>query len=326
MSKNIFVSSLEGHIGDVIEESFLVKRVTSNVTKDGNPWISCVLSDITGVVHAKIWAENMQNVAYETYVNKIIKVCAVVDMYDGDINLSVKNITIAEEYDTDDFVESISNEQKEFCISILYDYIGMVKADDLRLLLNKTFAKTLKYFTKLPAGKSFHHAFNGALIVHTLEVCRIAVCMAETDMMFTKPYTTPVDMDLVIAGALFHDIGKLVEYSSFPDCERSLRGVLNGHLVEGVKCLISMNQQLGDKKVEQGMIDKLEHIILASHGDKGVTKPMIKEAVIVKNADMQSAEIDAFDTCFKNHDERHPGNRDSRIWNKFSDCYAIREV
>lgn len=324
--KSVYAKDVANKVGDVVKEKFLVTKAILNVAKDGKEWVSCLLNDVTGKVHGKIWAENMApGRDYSALVGKICEVEAYVDMYDGEASFVIRNISECKEYENLDFCAGLTEEQQTEYLKKIKGYINMISDDSIKSLVSGIFDCFGNMFLSLPAGRSIHHAFNGALMVHTLEVTDIAYAMYCVDTDYSKPYTIPLDRDLVIAGALLHDVGKIAEYKSFPSTERTLRGCLIGHLTEGIKCINAMNNRLGNDRVCQEKMNFLEHIILSSHGGEGGgCKPMIKEAVIVKNADMMSAEADAFDTCFKEWDEKHIGNDDLRVWSKTMDTYVIR--
>lgn len=323
-----WLKDIENFIGSTIEECYMVESVNYNLSKEGNSWISFMLKDLSGRIHAKLWKEKINEaVDYEALVGKVVKITAFVDVYNGEPSLSLQTVdeTVEEEYELSNYVLALSNEVKELYWKELLSLIEMVEDDSMRLLVSKIFEYFKDRVCGLPAGKSMHHAYNGALLVHTLEVTEIALSTYEVMCKYDKSYSNPLHRDFVICGALLHDIGKVVEYEAFPGCEITLRGSLIGHLVEGVKCINSFNGFLKDKAVSVKKMNILEHLILSSHGGEGGgLKPAIKEGIIIKNADNMSAEIDGYDTMFRLHDEKHPGNDSKSVKNKYTGNYSIR--
>lgn len=320
------VKDIENRIGDTIKEVFMVESVNYNLSKEGNSWISFILKDRSGRVHAKLWKEKINpDLDYNTLVGRVCEIEGFVDVYNGEPSLALNYVTETKEFEMSNFVYCISAEEREAYTNRLNEIIEMIEDEGIRCLLQYIF----KYFNNkvcgLPAGKSMHHAYNGALLVHTLEVTEIAMATYDTMVTYNKEYSIPLHKDYVIAGALLHDIGKVVEYEAFPGCEITLRGSLVGHLVEGVKCINSFNGLLKDKAVPSKKMNVLEHLILASHGGEGGgLKPAIKEAILISNADNMSAALDGYDTVFKLWDEKHPGSNTTSVKNAFTGGYSIR--
>jgi len=150
-------------------------------------------------------------------------------------------------------------------------------------------------FIKTPGGKKLHHAYLGGLLQHTVDVTNLAKSMAET--------IGDVNMDLVVAGALLHDIGKAKEISHDYGFEYTNTGRLMGHIAVGVMMVQSTAEKL---KMPIDLLEPLVHIVLSHHGDEEKGSPVAcstKEAFIVHYADELNATMNQF----------KPGNRDT--WN-----------
>lgn len=327
--KMLYAKAISDRIGDNVTGKFFVERVSENQNRDGKQWYSYILRDVTGKVHGKMWSEKIEKGRdYNVLYHKVVDVEAYVDLYDGEASLVLQSITESQEYDASDFATGLDTQQVAQYRSCVQTYINMIDNIPLRNLVEQVYGTFFTMMCGLPGGTVLHHAYNGGLIEHTLEVTDIAVNMVDVANKFQKPYTIPVDRNLVIAAALVHDIGKVAEFKPFPTCTRTKRGSLIGHLVEGVKCIEAMNSRLArtGTACDQDTMFNLEHCILASHGGEGGgCKPMLKEAVIVKNADMMSAETDGFDSAFKIADET-ASVPETKVWNKFTETYAYRNV
>lgn len=327
--KVLYAKAVADQIGNTVTGKFFVERVSENQNRDGKKWYSYILRDVTGRVHGKMWSEKIEKGRdYSTLCHKVVDIEAYVDLYDGEASLVLQSISETSEYDPADFAAGLTAEQIEQCQAHSQAFINMISNVSIKSLVEQVYGTFFKMMCSLPGGKTLHHAYNGGLIMHTLEVTEVAVNMADTAIKFQKPYSTPINRDIVIAGALVHDIGKVAEYKPFPTCVRTQRGTLIGHLVEGVKCIEAMNSRLArtGTPCDVDTMFKLEHCILASHGGEGGgCKPMLKEAVIIKNADMMSAETDGFDTAFKIADET-TSVPETKVWNKFTEAYAYRET
>ena len=173
----------------------------------------------------------------------------------------------------------------------LQNYIRIVRTPGLRILLENIFSGTLydKFITN-PAGMRLHHAYLGGLLQHSVDVAGLAVAMSEQ--------IDGVDKDLVIAGALLHDIGKLREISQEVGFPYTNEGRLLGHIaMSGL-----MVQEAAVKlRMPNSVLEKLLHIILSHHGENEKGSPVAcstKEAFIVHYAD----EINAIMNQFENYD------------------------
>lgn len=323
-----WLKDIENFIGSTIEECYMVESINYNLSKEGNSWISIMLKDLSGRIHAKLWKEKIkEGVDYDSFVGRVVKINAFVDVYNGEPSLALQTVELADEddYDMSQYALSLGKEDKEEYWKRLLNHIASIEDEGMRLLVETIFKYFKERMCGLPAGKTMHHAYNGALLVHTLEVTEIALATYEVMNRYNKSYTVPLHRDFVLCGALLHDIGKVVEYEAFPGCGITLRGSLIGHLVEGVKCINSFNGFLKEKAVPVKKMNILEHLILSSHGGLGGgCKPATKEGIIIKNADNMSAEIDGYDTVFRLHDEKHPGNNEKSVKNTYTGNYSVR--
>lgn len=158
-------------------------------------------------------------------------------------------------------------------------FMGRIQDDGLRELVETLFSgNTLRQFLKNPAGMRLHHAYVGGLLHHTVCVTRLAVAMAGA--------IGNVDLDLVIAGALLHDLGKIREISSDLGFPYTTEGRLMGHISIGAMAVDRAARKIPDLSADRR--ERLLHIILSHHGDQDKGSPVVcvtKEAFIVHYAD-----------------------------------------
>jgi len=166
--------------------------------------------------------------------------------------------------------------------------ISNVKTPTLRTLLKSVFSgKFYDDFCKNPAGMKLHHAYTGGLLQHSVDVAELALSMAEK--------IGNVDKDLVVSGALLHDIGKVREISSGIGFPYTTEGRLLGHITMSV---MMVREAAAELKMPAASLQQLEHIILSHHGDQEKGSPMAcatKEAFIVHYADELDAVMNQFD-------------------------------
>ena len=166
--------------------------------------------------------------------------------------------------------------------------IGSVKTPSLRTLLKKIFSgKFYDEFCKNPAGMKLHHAYLGGLLQHSVDVTELALAMADA--------IGNTDKDLITAGALLHDIGKVKEISSGMGFPYTTEGRLLGHITMSV---LMVREAALELKLPVTALQQLEHIILSHHGEQEKGSPMAcstKEAFIVHYADEMNAIMNQFD-------------------------------
>ena len=170
----------------------------------------------------------------------------------------------------------------------LGQYITTIKNEHLRKLAASYFVndqKFMKSFCSHSAAKSVHHGFVGGLLEHTLSVVKMCD-------FFSKQYPN-LNRDLLLTAAMFHDIGKVKELSSFPENDYTDEGQLIGHIIIGAQMV-----QEGAAKIP-GFPKKLEneliHCVLAHHGELeygSPKKPALIEAMALNLADNADAKLE----------------------------------
>ncbi len=173
--------------------------------------------------------------------------------------------------------------------------IKSVLTPGLRLVLDNVFeGETYERFLRNPAGMRLHHAYIGGLLQHSVDVATLASSMADT--------IGGVDKDLIVAGALLHDVGKLREISASMGFPYTTEGRLLGH----ISMSAAMVQEAAAKaRVTGPKLQHLLHIVLAHHGEPEKGSPVAcatKEAFIVHYAD----ELDAIMNQYKKTDGKNP--------------------
>jgi 3'-5' exoribonuclease len=134
-----------------------------------------------------------------------------------------------------------------------------------------------------PAAQLVHHAYRGGFLEHILQIARVGIMLAET---------YGADRDIVIAGALLHDIGKLQELSYETTTSYSREGNLLGHIAIGLVMVREAAQAIPD--FPETLRTQIEHLVLSHHGSYefgSPVEPMTVEAFILSAADELDAKI-----------------------------------
>ena len=286
--------------GERVSEIYLVKSKQAALTKAGKPYDNVILQDKTGTLDAKIWDPGSVGIA-EFEAMDYVAVTGDVTSFQGNLQMSIKRARKADEgeYEPKDYLP-VSSKDMDAMYETLKKYIASVKNTYLNQLLNAFFAdpEFEKRFKFHSAAKSVHHGFVGGLLEHTLSVTR------NCDY-FAKCYPI-LNRDLIVTAAIFHDIGKLEELSTFPENDYTDEGQLLGHIMIGA-------EQVGLKIREiEGfpviLANELKHCILAHHGELeygSPKKPALAEAVALSFADNIDAKMETITEMFSNVPENN---------------------
>jgi 3'-5' exoribonuclease len=147
-------------------------------------------------------------------------------------------------------------------------------------------AELVERFKRAPAAKSMHHAYLGGLLEHTVGVAGLALRIGE--------HYPELDRDLLLAGAILHDLGKVREFVYDLVIDYSHEGRLLGHMVQGVEIVEEKLRSLKTFPAEDALL--LKHLILSHHGEAefgAVKLPMTREAVALHCADDLDAKMNS---------------------------------
>lgn len=263
------------------------KQVLKN--KSGKEYYTVKLQDHTGLIDGKIWSIHPGIAPFN--VDEVVYVEGEIISYQDNLQFNINKIHPLKP-GTYDLKQFLPHTQKD--IEVLQKQLmGMI--DNIGNTYIKQLLETIFYddnlyemFLSHGAAKAVHHAYLGGLLEHTLAVAQIGSHMSSL--------YKGVNHDLVIAGCLLHDIGKLYELSAFPNNDYTDEGQLIGHLIIGSEKIHDAAQSIDGFPKEIEML--LKHIILAHHGEYefgSPKRPKCIEAMIVHLADNADAKVKMFE-------------------------------
>lgn len=280
----VYIQQLEE--GMNLVEFYIVMEKQTLVTKAGKTYLKLLVGDKTGSINAMVWNIDDRIGPFEK--NDIIKVRASVGVYQADKQLNITQLrkALPDEYTGSDYYRT-PEESMESIYGKIRSAVSAVENPYLSALLEKFFplegaVKTA--FLAHPAAKGFHHNYRGGLAEHTVSVYTIAKTI-QGQYSLANP-------DLVAAGALLHDIGKLEELAPAPLCDYTDKGRLMGHLAIGAMKVSEAAAQIPGFPEE--LRDQLVHIILSHHGSLEFGSPVLPataEALVVHLADDADAKM-----------------------------------
>ena len=219
--------------GDMLSETYLCKSKQVLQTKAGKSYYSLILQDKSGTVDGKIWdlGPGIDHFDAMDY----IRVDAQVVSFQNSLQMNIRRVHKCHEgeYDPKEYMPCTDKDVKEL-YQELTCYIKSMKNEYLRTLAGNYFIEdkaAAKAFANHSAAKAVHHGFIGGLLEHTVSVTRMCDYIA-------KNYPV-VNRDLLLTAAMFHDVGKVQELSTFPENDYTDAGQLLGHIYIGAGRKIS---------------------------------------------------------------------------------------
>lgn len=263
---------------------FLVQSKDVREGKTGKKYMSLSLMDSTGEIDARMW-DNVETASAVFDRDDFIRVEGETQEYQGKLQLIVHRLKKAtdDEVDLQDFLPT-SKRDLGSMFTELQGIVAGLGNPHLKALLEAIFAdsRIAEGFRIAPAAKSIHHAWLGGLCEHVLSMCEVARRVGEHYISLGYP----VDLDLLLCGAILHDLGKIDELSYGRSFSYSTPGQLLGHIVIGVQIVEEKLRGIPDFPPKLRML--LEHMILSHHGqlEFGSPKlPVFMEALLLAQID-----------------------------------------
>ena len=273
-----------------VEGFYLLKAAFSKVTASGKPFLSAVLADTSGTIEAKVW--DYSGPIGERDTGKVLKVRGSVSDYRGMPQLTVDKLRLAEDNDCVDVSKlvSVAPIDREAGYDEVKALVATIEDLDYRAVCEQMLHRHEAAFRTIPAAKSVHHGFLSGLLMHTLNMLRLADFLA-------AQYADTVNRSLLLTGTLLHDFAKEQEFS-FSELglvtDYSTKGQLLGHLVMGAQEIAALSAEL-DLPEEKAML--LEHLILSHHGQPefgAAVLPQCAEAELLSLIDQIDSRMEIY--------------------------------
>lgn len=284
----------------IIESQYLVLNISQGISNSNSLYLNLILGDNSGQVTAKVWDYDV-NLMGEIQVGEVYNFEATVIVYRDNLQLKITSFTLVEKYNLEDFLVA-SEIPLKVLTDKLFNILATVQNKNIKLLGENLIDKYYDRFINFPAGVKNHHNYLHGLLEHS-------IYCAETAILLTSQYTF-LNRDLVVVGALIHDLGKVIELSSPVACHYTKKGKLLNHLN-------ILAQEIHLEAYKLGIIDSeealfLKHIALSHHGKPeygAAIMPMIAEAEMVHFIDNLDARMNALYKEFKVTDNNSFTNR-----------------
>lgn len=285
--KTHYVADLQD--GQAISTLFLVREKEIRTSaRTGSSWLQLELADRTGTISAKMW-DNFAAIERTFERDDVVQVRARVKLYNGQKELTLEQVIPAAErdYDLGDFLPHTKYDVEKLYAELRAAIAAMNNPALQRLLLSivedPAIAPKLK---RAPAAMTMHHAFVGGLLEHIVGLIRLGNAVAA--------HYPELDANLLLAGIVLHDIGKIDELSYARGISYSTEGRLLGHIMIGAQLVREKIRAIPDFPAPLAVL--LEHLILSHHGTHefgSPTLPQTREAVALHFLDDMDSKMAA---------------------------------
>ncbi len=290
--------------GASIQGFFLCVEKHLRYTRNGDLYLDLVLRDNTGTVHAKIW-DKVAELNEKFSSGDPVAVKGNVESFQERHQLVIAKISKASVqyygrfgYDPALVVPTSPHDRKKMWKEVV-DIIGKIKNPFLKKVVSSIYKEHKEKLLIHPASVVMHHNYRSGFLEHVLSMAKIANQLSGL---------YDVDCDLVVAGVLLHDIGKLEEISEDMEAEYTDSGNFIGHIVLGRDMVQAAAMKI--KKFPKELLQKLEHIILSHQGRfewQSPKQPAFPEAMLVHMIDNMDAKMNLLKLAIE-------GDQNKRKW------------
>ena len=276
--KKRFIADIRA--GDIVDDIFVLFEKILSQKRDGNNFLNITLSDKTGMIKGVVW-DDVDAITAGTTSGDFVHVNGHVGEYRGALQVVIKKMgsVPADRIDSADFLPQTTRDI-EGMFDRLLRITDSIQTEYLKKLVD-AFWKDKEFVQKFktaPAAKKMHHAYIGGLLEHTLSMVSLADKIAG--------HYSGIDRDLLLAGAIFHDIGKIDEFEYQFKIDYSDKGRLLNHIVIGLKMVDEKLSEIHEFPEDQALL--LKHMIVSHHGARefgSPEPPKIIEAVLLNYID-----------------------------------------
>ncbi len=287
--KKIFITDIKQ--GERVRDTFLVSKKETGVSKTGKPYLSLRFCDNTGELEARVW-DDAEAIGANFDLNDVVKVTAHATSYRGMVQLNVTSVTKSApgEYKIGDYLPASERDADEMMAEVDLA-VSQMTDTHLRALLTAMLSDPdlRPRFMLAPAAKAMHHPFISGLLEHVASLCKLGELVCSHYKKLNK--------DLLTAGLILHDIGKIYELSYDRSIGYTDEGRLIGHITIGVELIDDWIKKTPEFPDKLAML--LKHMILSHHGilEYGSPKrPKTLEALVLHFLDDMDAKVNTFET------------------------------
>jgi len=266
--KSHYVSDLQD--GQAVTALFLVavKEIRTS-QRTGKSWLELALRDRTGSIPAKMW-DNFEALAKTFEADDVVQIRGRVKLYNGQKEMTLEQIVpaAARDYELADFLAHTKHDVDKL-FGELSAAVAAVRDPWIKRLLESVVndPAIVPKLKRAPAAMSMHHAFVGGLIEHTVSLIGLGRAVVA--------HYPELDADVLLAGIVLHDIGKIDELSYERATNYTTAGRLLGHITIGT--LLVREKIKAIPGFPEPLAILIEHLILSHHGSYEFGSPSLPQ-------------------------------------------------
>jgi 3'-5' exoribonuclease len=299
-----------------IDGVFAVQNCQLAKTKNGKPYIKCLLADKTGRTPGRMWnttEEQFQALPTDGFV----WIAGQTQPYQGEMQVIIHDIRPFEPT-ASDLAELLPSTEYDIdqMFSEVLSLLQSLEHPAIKELANRYLedGELMDKFCKAPAAMALHHAYLGGLLEHTLGLMKLADAIC--------PLYPQLNRDIMLFGLFLHDLGKCEELTWENGFGYSDDGQLIGHIARGAIWLEQKARACEEAgtKVPAAILRVLGHIILSHHGtaEFGALKlPATPEAIAISNLDNLDAKLNMSLAVTRGRDAKNAdlgGDFTEKVW------------
>jgi 3'-5' exoribonuclease len=301
---------------DQVETVFLVKDKIMAMAKNGKPYMTLRLMDKSGEMEGRVW-DNVDDLAATFDRDDFVRVRGKASVYLGKMQLVIGELVRLPDDGVDlaDFLPESSRDRGEMQEQ-LADLVASLQDSYLRALM-ESFLRDEPFMARYviaPAAKGMHHVFIGGLLEHSLAVATLVDTIA--------PLYPGLNRELLLVGALLHDVGKVREMTYLRSFDYTDEGKLLGHITIGVEMIHEKIMAIPGFPPELALL--LKHMLLSHHGqyEYGSPKrPKTLEATVLNYLDDLDSKINGISS----HMQKEPPEQRWTSYHRLYDRYFYRD-
>jgi 3'-5' exoribonuclease len=277
MAGATYVADLQD--GQVVDATFAVQRKRRRRTRNGDAFLSVELADRTGRVPGVLWTD-VHVIDQRFGEGDTVRVLGRVGSYDGRLQIELKDLQRLEQGDALELVPG-SRRDAETLDGMIEFLAEEIHHPGLRALAG-AFLGDAAFRERLrtaPASE-IHHAYAGGLLEHTVAVASLCREAAQ--------FHPRLNGDLLLAGALLHDVGRTETFRPGVTISVSDEGRLIGHVLAGVRMIDAAAARLG---VDEDTLLPLLNAVAGHHGPLEGRRLETPEAIALHHANTLDSRI-----------------------------------
>lgn len=289
-------------VGEVFNGFLLVKEVTKSTAKNGTDYLRVVVGDSTGDLVVMVW--DADDNKEKTFSNgNIVYIEGEISEYNGTRQLNVNRYRTKTEEDSIEIADLLEAApiKGHVLFKSVVERVYEMKNEVIKNIVIHLLKKYKKEFAVYPAAQGMHHNYVYGLVYHTWSMMKVAEKISDT---YNTVDEGLINTDLLVAGVIIHDIGKVKELTGYIGTEYTLEGKLKGHITIINEEIRDVATELGYQETEELLL--LQHMVLSHHGKLEWGTPVVPkiiEARILHQIDMIDAGVDMYRKAVRDVEE-----------------------